>query len=254
MLTAFLLYLRQFYDPMEDVGVFYNSLQSATAALEKIAAVLAERPSVPEPAEPVPLPHPVRGAVELRRRRVRLPRRPAGAARAGRCEIPAGQTVALVGATGAGKTTIAKLISRFYDPTGGAVRLDGVDLRDARRARAAPRGGDGHPGRLPVLRLGGRQHRLRPRSDATREEIVAAARAVGAHEFISRAARRLRHRRPQARRPAVGRAAAAGRVRPRVPRRPGRADPGRGDLVARRRRPSGRCSGRCAPCWPTAPR
>ena len=55
MLTAFLLYLRQFYDPMEDVAIFYNSLQSATAALEKISAVLAEPPAVPEPVSPVPL-------------------------------------------------------------------------------------------------------------------------------------------------------------------------------------------------------
>ena len=55
VLTAFLLYLRQFYDPMEDVAIFYNSLQSATAALEKIAAVLAEEPAVPEPAKPTAL-------------------------------------------------------------------------------------------------------------------------------------------------------------------------------------------------------
>src|SRR6185437_2144881 len=141
VLTAFLLYLWKFYDPMEDVAVFYNSLQSATAALEKIAAVLAEKPSVPEPASPVALPISVTGGP--------------GAGGGGRVEfdavefgyladrpvlpeltldIPAGQTVALVGQTGAGKTTIAKLISRFYDPTSGAVRLDGVDLRDVAEA------------------------------------------------------------------------------------------------------------------------
>ncbi|MDT4911635.1 MAG: ATP-binding cassette, subfamily bacterial, partial [Pseudonocardiales bacterium] len=129
VLTAFLLYLRQFYDPMQDVGVFYNSLQSATAALEKIAIVLAEPPGVPEPVAPTPLALPARGAVSLDR--------VSFAYRADRpvlpelsLEIPAGLTVALVGATGAGKTTIAKLISRFYDPTTGAVRLDDIDLRD----------------------------------------------------------------------------------------------------------------------------
>jgi ATP-binding cassette, subfamily B, bacterial len=183
VLTAFLLYLRQFYDPMEDVAIFYNSLQSASAALEKIATVLAEAPSVPEPEVPTRLPQPVRGALSFEAVRF--------AYSAGRpvlhelsLEIPAGQTVALVGATGAGKTTIAKLISRFYDPTSGAVRLDGVDLRDLaetelRRATVmitqdgflfsgsvADNIGFGRPG-------------------ASRDEIVAAARAVGAHEFIT---------------------------------------------------------------------
>src|SRR5262249_10534277 len=67
VLTSFLLYLRQFYDPMQDVGVFYNSLQSATAALEKIAKMLAEPLSVPEPELPAPRDEPVRGAVSLDR-------------------------------------------------------------------------------------------------------------------------------------------------------------------------------------------
>src|SRR5206468_2427217 len=65
VLTAFILYLRQFFDPIDDVAVFYNSLQSATATLEKISAVLAEPPSVPEPVAPVPLPRPLRGALDL---------------------------------------------------------------------------------------------------------------------------------------------------------------------------------------------
>jgi ATP-binding cassette, subfamily B, bacterial len=182
VLTAFLLYLRQFFDPMEDVAVFYNSLQSASAALEKISAVLAERPSVPEPLTPRPLPAPVRGALSLARVEFGYAAdRPVLHELS--LEIPAGQTVALVGATGAGKTTIAKLISRFYDPTSGAVRLDGVDLRDLadaelRRATVmitqdgflfsgsvADNIGFGRPG-------------------ASRAEIVAAARAVGADEFI----------------------------------------------------------------------
>ncbi len=182
VLTSFLLYLRQFYDPIEDVGVFYNSLQSATAALSKIAALLAEPPDVPEPATPDPLPLPARGAVALR-----------GVSFAYRADrpvlpeldlaVPAGQTVALVGATGAGKTTIAKLISRFYDPTGGVVELDGVDLRrvadaDLRRAVVMiTQDGFLFSGsvadNIGFGRLG-----------AGRDEIVAAARAVGAHEFI----------------------------------------------------------------------
>jgi ATP-binding cassette subfamily B protein len=182
VLTSFLLYLRQFYDPMEDVGVFYNSLQSATAALEKIAMVLAEPPGVPEPDSPTPLSHPARGAISLeevtfayQEGRPVLPELS--------LEIPAGQTVALVGATGAGKTTIAKLISRFYDPTTGTVRLDGVDLRDVAdeelRNAVVMITQDG------FLFSGSVADNIGfGRLDATRDEIVAAATAVGAHEFI----------------------------------------------------------------------
>jgi len=182
VLTAFMLYLWKFYDPMEDVAVFYNSFQSATAALEKIAAVLAERPSVPEPSAPVGLPDPVRGAVDFdavefgyRADRAVLPSLD--------LHVPAGQTVALVGATGAGKTTIAKLIARFYDPTSGSVRLDGVDLRDV-----------AEPGLRSAVVMITQDGFLFSGSvadnigfgkvDASRTEIEAAARAVGAHEFI----------------------------------------------------------------------
>jgi ATP-binding cassette, subfamily B, bacterial len=183
VLTAFLLYLRQFYDPMEDVAVFYNSLQSATAALEKIAAVLAEKPSVPEPRRPTPLPAPAHGALQLEAVEFGyLPGRPVLHELSLR--IPAGQTVALVGATGAGKTTIAKLISRFYDPTEGAVRLDGVDLRAVSEAdlRAAvvmiTQDGFLFSGSVADnIGFG--------RVGSARAEIVAAARAVGAHEFIT---------------------------------------------------------------------
>ena len=182
VLTAFLLYLRQFYGPMEDVAVFYNSLQSATAALEKISAVLAEAPSVPEPEAPSALARPVGGAVTLDQVEFGyLTDRPVLHELA--LEIPAGQTVALVGATGAGKTTIAKLISRFYDPTSGAVRLDGVDLRDVaepdlRRAVVmVTQDGFLFSGSVADnIGFG--------RIGASRDDIVSAAREVGAHEFI----------------------------------------------------------------------
>jgi ATP-binding cassette subfamily B protein len=181
VLAAFLLYLRRFFEPMQELSQFYNSLQSATAALEKLAGVLDEDPSVPEPSHPRALPH-ARGdlrftGVQFRYRGDRpvLPRLD--------LHIPAGQTVALVGATGAGKSTIAKLVARFYDPTTGTVALDGVDLReitddDLRRAvvmvtqenflfsgTVAENIGFGRP-------------------DAGRDEIEAAARAIGAHTFI----------------------------------------------------------------------
>ena len=76
-------------------------------------------------------------------------------------DIPAGQTIALVGSTGAGKSTLAKLIARFYDPSDGVVELDGVDLRDAAPEGPAPRDRHGHAGGVPVLGLGRRQHRAR---------------------------------------------------------------------------------------------
>ena len=183
VLTAFLLYLRQFYDPMEDVAVFYNSLQSATAALEKISLMLAERPSVPEPAHPVALREPVRGGV--------VPDRLEFGYTAERpvlhllsLDIPAGQTVALVGATGAGKTTIAKLISRLYDPTSGAVHLDGVDLRTL--AEPALRDAVVMVTQDGFLFSGSVADNIGfGRLGASRAEIVAAAKAVGAHGFIA---------------------------------------------------------------------
>src|SRR3954468_17732980 len=126
-LTAFLLYLRRFYDPLDQLAQFFNSYQAAAAALEKIASVLDTPIGVPEPATPTPLPSPVRG--ELVFDRVGFAYRRA-ADRTVLPEldlrIPAGQTVALVGATGAGKSTLAKLAARFYDPTAGAAGLGGA--------------------------------------------------------------------------------------------------------------------------------
>src|SRR5262245_55013231 len=127
VLTAFLLYLRQFFEPMMEISQFYNTFQSASAALEKISGVLEEVPGVPEPQQPVPL---VEARGDLRFDH-------AGFSYVDGVRvlpdldltIPSGQTVALVGTTGAGKTTIAKLATRFYDPVDGAVTLDGVDLR-----------------------------------------------------------------------------------------------------------------------------
>ncbi|UQX89133.1 ABC transporter ATP-binding protein/permease [Jatrophihabitans telluris] len=188
VLTAFLLYLRQFYGPMEDVAIFFNSLQSATAALEKLARVLAEKPSVPEPEHPAVLALPVRGEIAFdgvefsyepraERPRVILPELD--------LNILPGQTVALVGATGAGKTTIAKLISRFYDPTKGAVRLDGISLTDLSeddlRSSVVMITQDG------FLFSGSVADNIAfGRPGASRDEIEAAAREVGADEFIRR--------------------------------------------------------------------
>ena len=182
VLAAFVLYLRRFFDPMQELSMFYNTLQSANAAFEKLAGVLDEKPDVPEPADPKPLPDP-RGELRFddvefwyHKDKVVLP--------TFNLTIPAGQTVALVGATGAGKTTIAKLVSRFYDPSAGVVTLDGVSLRevaepDLRSAVAMVT----QENFLFAGTIGDNIAFGKP--DATPQEIEDAARAIGAHQFIA---------------------------------------------------------------------
>lgn len=181
VLAAFVLYLRRFYDPLDELAMFANSYSSAAAALEKISGVLEERPAVVDPAHPVALDAP-RGEVIFDGVRFGYGSGPPVLPRLD-LVVPAGQTVALVGATGAGKSTLAKLLARFYDPVAGAVRLDGVDLRsladaDLRRAVVMVT-------QEAFLFSGSVAENIALGSpSATRAEIVCAARAVGAHEFV----------------------------------------------------------------------
>ncbi len=191
VLVSFLLYLQRFFDPLIDLSQFYSSFQSAGAALEKISGVLDEPPAVAEPEHPVTLPPPggtadVRGVTgrQVRFDGVRFGYRAATVLPDLRLEIPAGQTVALVGTTGAGKTTIARLLARIYDPVGGRVLLDGVDLRqlDDRTLRRElvliTQENFLFTGSIADnIELG--------KPGASRAEIEAAAKAIGAHGFIA---------------------------------------------------------------------
>ncbi|MDX3277799.1 ABC transporter ATP-binding protein [Streptomyces scabiei] len=187
VLAAAVLYLRRLYDPIDRLGMFLNSYQSAAASLEKIAGLLAQTPSVPEPAAPKELPTASRDMPgrEVVFDDVRFAYRTGGEIlpRFG-LTLAAGSTVAVVGSTGAGKSTLAKLVARFYDPSSGRVLLDGVDLRDLP---------------VPELRRGVimvtqesflfsgtvAENIAIGRPDAGREEIEHAAKAIGAHDFIA---------------------------------------------------------------------
>ena len=181
-LAAFLLYLRMFFEPMQEISQFFNTFQSASSALEKMAGVLAEKPRIADPAQPVRLQN-VRGDIALRDVHFGyLADHPVLPGMT--LEVPAGQTVALVGTTGAGKTTIAKLIARFYDPDSGAVTLDGVDLR--RLDQSELRRHIVMVTQENFLFSGTVADNIRfGRPDATDAEVAAAATAVGAQEFIS---------------------------------------------------------------------
>jgi ATP-binding cassette subfamily B protein len=187
VLAAAVLYLRRLYDPIDRLGMFLNSYQSAAASLEKIAGLLAQTPSVPEPETPRQLPpleseHPGRAVVFDG---VRFGYRTGGEVLPTfDLTLPAGQTVAVVGSTGAGKSTLAKLLARFYDPSDGRVLLDGVDLRDL----AVPelRRGVVMVTQEAFLFSGTVADNIAiGRPDATREEIEQAAKEIGAHDFIS---------------------------------------------------------------------
>ncbi|MEV0911562.1 ABC transporter ATP-binding protein [Streptomyces hokutonensis] len=187
VLAAAVLYLRRLYDPIDRLGMFLNSYQSAAASLEKIAGLLAQTPSVPEPSTPVQLP-----ALESKQPGrevvfdgVRFAYRTGGEVLpVFDLTLPAGQTVAVVGSTGAGKSTLAKLLARFYDPSEGRVLLDGVDLRELSGPEL--RRGVVMVTQEAFLFSGTVAENIAiGRPDAPREEIERAAKAIGAHDFIS---------------------------------------------------------------------
>jgi ATP-binding cassette subfamily B protein len=183
VLLAAVLYTRRFFEPMEELAMFYNSFQNASSALEKVSGMLEEKATVVEPLNPTPLLYP-HGKLDFNRVRfgyndnsVVLPDLD--------LHISAGQTIALVGTTGAGKSTLAKLVARFYDPTNGTVSLDGIDLRDL--ANTDLRRAIVMVTQESYLFSGSVSDNIGlGKPNATQAEIEASAKAVGAHNFIMR--------------------------------------------------------------------
>ena len=180
-LFAFLLYLSNFFDPVQQLSQLYNTFLSAVAALDKIMEVMDEEPQVVDRAGARELP-PIEGRVRFERVRFGYGDGPE-ILHGIDLDVPAGTTVALVGHTGAGKSTIAKLLARFYDPREGRITIDGVDLRDVtqqsvrRQLGIVPQEGFLFAGTV-------RDNIAFGRADADFGDVAAAARAVGAEDFI----------------------------------------------------------------------
>ncbi|MDA8312321.1 MAG: ABC transporter ATP-binding protein [Actinomycetota bacterium] len=183
ILASFVLYLQRFFQPLAEVSQFYDSFQAAAAGFEKLAGVLDEEPDVPMVTTCAPLPAGgLRGEVKFEDVTFRY--------RSGKVildhfdlHVPAGQTVALLGETGAGKSTIARLLARFYDPVEGTVSVDGISLRDfdqrtLRRAVAMVT-------QESFVFSGTIADNIAFGSpDATYDDVVAAGKAVGVESFV----------------------------------------------------------------------
>ena len=183
VLASFVFYLQTFFDPIQQLSQLYTTYQAGMAALDKIFDLLDEKSDLPERPGAADLPR-VRG--EIRFEDVSFSYGGDSLALADvDLDVPPGQTVALVGATGAGKSTFAKLVARFYDPTRGRILVDGHDLRDVtERSLRSQLGVVPQEGYLFSGSI--RDNIGFGAPDARPEEVEDAARAVGAHEFIKR--------------------------------------------------------------------
>ncbi|MFZ4754930.1 MAG: ABC transporter ATP-binding protein [Miltoncostaeaceae bacterium] len=180
VMVAFIGYLASFFDPIQQLSQLYNTFQSAMAALEKIFGVLETDPGISDRPNPVDLPD-ISGRVRLDHVSFGYGRE--FVIRDVSLDIAAGSTVALVGATGAGKSTLAKLIARLYDPDEGVVSVDGIDLRDVREESLRSEMGivpqEGH------LFSGTIADNVRfAHPHATDDEVRRALDTVGALEFV----------------------------------------------------------------------
>ncbi|MDO5642064.1 MAG: ABC transporter transmembrane domain-containing protein [Paracoccus sp. (in: a-proteobacteria)] len=184
-LVQFVIYAVLVAGAVGALSEIWGELQRAAGATERLAELLEARDSLADPADPVALPRPVRGEVALEGVSFSYPSRPGHSALSDlNLTIRPGETVALVGPSGAGKTTVIQLIQRFWDPAAGRVTLDGIDLRDM--ARADFRGQIALVPQDPVIFATTARENIRfGRPDATDAEVEEAARAANAHDFLT---------------------------------------------------------------------
>ena len=241
--VAFNLYLAMLIWPLRMLGMWIGEGQRATASGERIFQVIDEPEDIRDAPDAIELPA---GDGRVRFEGVTFGYAADRPLFSGLdLELEPGRTVALIGHTGSGKTSLASLIPRFYDVQAGRVTIDGADVRDADAELAAARDRRDRAGPVPVLGDGAREPRVRPaRGDRRGDRDGRAARA-GARVHRP-AAGGIRHGDRRARHHAVGRAAAARRDRARPRRRPAHPDPRRRDRLGRRddggedpRRPAG---------------
>lgn len=181
-LVAFVLYINRFFDPIRDLSRRFDSFQSTMASGERILNLLNTPIEVQDAADAIEIP-PIRGEIRFQNVSFHYSDDPTPVLRNIDLIIPAGQTVALVGKTGAGKSTFIKLVARFHDPTEGVIRIDGFDLRQV--TQQSLRRQFGIVLQDPFLFSGTVRENIRfSRLNASDEEVEAAAKAVGADEFI----------------------------------------------------------------------
>jgi ATP-binding cassette subfamily B multidrug efflux pump len=192
VLAAFIQYTRRFFQPLQDLSEKFNLLQSAMASSERVFALLDEPVTVPEPTRPAMLSRPVRG--EVRFENVWFRYSPDGPWVLKDISFTAqpGRTLALVGHTGAGKTTIVNLLLRFYDPDQGRITVDGVDIRTL--STADLRSAIGFVQQDLFLFTGDIYHNLTLGAPIAREQARLAAERVGADRFIERLPAGYEHR------------------------------------------------------------
>jgi ATP-binding cassette subfamily B protein len=192
VLAAFIQYTRRFFQPLQDLSEKFNLLQSAMASSERVFGLLDEPLAVREPASPAALPRPVRGEVRFEGVWFRYSSDGPWVLKDISFTASPGRTLALVGHTGAGKTTIVNLLLRFYDPERGRITVDGVDIRDL--TTSALRSAIGFVQQDLFLFTGDILHNLTLGAPISREAARLAAGRVGADRFIERLPSGYEHR------------------------------------------------------------